>query len=164
MSQFNVYELSKLPKEILIKILLAKNNTSHFDLSYCYSMRDGVTNRINELKTEIIKNELIELMEDEDKAFVADITRIRISKNTSLKFKYLNFNITIRQSYINVILYKKVLYQENYGKVIELHDNKIAFVKSLKNFQNLLFSKIGIYTLFESICWFLDNDKLTLDI
>jgi hypothetical protein len=156
MSEFNVYELSKLPKEILIKILLAKDNTQYFDLSYCYAMRDRITNKIDSLKNKIIKDKLIELIENE-KIFIADMTGIRTSKNTYLKFEYLNHIITMGQDVIDVLLNGIIIYKERDG---EVRKNQITFTKSLKNFQNLLFS----YTLFESICWFLDNDKLTLDI
>lgn len=60
MSEFNVCSLSKLPKEILIKILLQKDNSEYFDLSYCYKMRDKIYSRIEKLKTEEIKRELFE--------------------------------------------------------------------------------------------------------
>ena len=126
MSEYNACQLSKLPKEILIKMLLAKDNTEHFDLFYCYGMKDKISSRIEKLKTEEIKRKLIEQIKSGEKeilCFISKITRIRFSENDDLEFEY-----------------------------------------SLQKFHQIICSKNGIYTVFENIGWFLDNDKLELNL
>ena len=165
MSEFNVCSLSKLPKEILIKILLQKDNSEYFDLSYCYKMRDKIYSRIEKLKTEEIKRELFESVEDEMcKDFIANITGIT-TNISDLKFEYLNHKIRMTCSgverEIHVTLQGKVVYRE-----IDdiLYVNKIAFDTDLRKIHKLMSRKIGVYTLFESIIEFLNNDKLELNI
>ena len=162
MSEYNTYTLSKLPKEILIKILLQKDNTEYFDLSYCYRMRDRVNLRMEKLKTEEVKRKLLEL-EDENSLtnFILNITRIRSSGSSLLKFEYLDHKITMgfdeEETYVT--LYGKEVYTEVDGRV---DANKISpdFHILLKKFRKLIFRKIGKYNLFDSIIWFLEHDKI----
>ena len=166
MSEYNTYSLSKLPKEILIKILLQKDNTEYFDLSYCYSMRDKINSRIENLKTEEVKRKLLELEEEKSfRDFILNITRMRSSKSSWLKFEYLDHKITIAldENETRVTLYgKEVLYTEITG----VHVNEISsdFNILLKNFQKMICRKIGKRTLFGIIVRFLERDEIELHI
>ena len=159
MSEYNAYCLSKLPKEILIKILLQKDNSAYFDLSYCYTMRDNVVTRIEKLKTEMIKRKLLEHMEDQD--FICNRTRIRSSNSTGfLKFEYLNYKIAMNTDEIHVTLNGKPVYSE-IEEEVELNLLTFELNHRVMQLHRVICKKIdSIYTVFDNISWFLDNDKL----
>ena len=158
MSEYNEYCLSKLPKEILIKILLQKDNTEYFDLSYCYTMRDKVNFRIEKLKTEAVKRKLLQHMEDKD--FICKMTRIKSSKTSGfLKFEYLNYKIAMNSDEIHVSLNEKPVYSE-IEEEVELNLLTFELNHRVMQLHRVICKKIGIYTVFDNISWFLDNDKL----
>lgn len=166
MSRYGVCELSKAPKEILIKMLLAKDNTEHFDLSYCYTMKNKINSRIEKLKTEDIKRKLLDLESEENvcKDFISKMTDMKCKTliRRYLDFYYLNYNIHIHPHQIHVTLESKVVYNEIIRSEIIIND--IEFSTSLQSFHILISRKIGIYTLFESIIRFLESDELELNI
>ena len=99
------------------------------------------------------------------KDFIANITGITTNISDCLKFEYLNHKIRMTctgvEKEIHVTLQGKVVYRE-----IDdiLYVNKIAFDTDLRKIHKLICRKIGVYTLFESIIEFLNNDKLELNI
>ena len=168
MSEYNACQFSKLPKEILIKMLLAKDNTEHFDLFYCYGMRDKINSRIQKLKTGEIKRKLIEQIKSGEKEilyFISKITRIRFSENDDLEFEYLNYKISMNFDEIRVAQDGKAVYVEMGGEIyLNLINFDFDLNYSLQKFHQIICSKNGIYTVFENIGWFLDNDKLELNL
>ena len=171
MSEYNVFQLSKLPKEILIKMFLAKDNTEHFDLSYCYRMKDKVSSRIEKLKTEEIKRKLIEQIkceEEKDKKdifdFISKITKIFLQDH-DLEFEYLNYKISMYYDEIRVTQDGEAVYIETDGEIhLNLINLNFELNYSLQKIHQIICSKNGIYTVFENIGWFLDNDKLELNL
>ena len=158
MSEYSACSLSKLPKEILIKMLLQKDNTEYFDLSYCYRIRDKVNSRIEKLKTEVIKIKLLEHIEDQD--FICMMTRIWSSKTTGfLKFEYLNYKIAMNFDEIHVTLNGEPVYTE-IEEEVELNLLTYELNYTVAQLYRVICKKIGIYTVFDNISWFLDNDKL----
>ena len=143
-------------------MLLAKDNTEHFDLSYCYSMKDKINSKIQKLKTEEIKRKLLDLdNKDEDcKDFISSINGMRRKKliHRYLKFHYQNYSIHLHPHQIYITSESRVVYNEIIKDKIIIND--IEFGKCLQSFHNLVSRKIGIYTLFESIMRFLENDEL----
>ena len=166
MSEYNTYSLSKLPKEILIKILLQKDNTEYFDLAYCYRVRDRVNLRMEKLKTEEVKRKLLELEDEKSLTnFILNITRIRSSGSSLLKIEYLDHKITMGfdEDELYVTLYGKEIYTEVDGRV-DANNISPDFHILLQKFWKLIFRKIGKYTLFDSIIWFLNVTELSLHI
>ena len=172
MAEYNVCQLSKLPKEILVKMLLAKDNTGHFDLSYCYRMKDKLSSRIEKLKTEEIKRKLIEQIkceEEKDKKeifdFISKITKISFLQNDDLEFEYLNYKISMYYDEIRVTQDEKPVYIETFGEIqLNLTNLNLELNYSLQKFHQIICTKNVIYTVFENIGWFLDNDKLELTL
>ena len=177
MSEYNACQLSKLPKEILIKMLLAKDNTEHFDLPYCYSVRDKINFRIEKLKTEEIKRKLIEQIEKEENTeeieqkdkkeicdFISKIIKISASDNDDLQFEYLNYKILMYYyDEIRITQDRKTIYLESQE---EIHVNMLTFEFNYvsQQFYRLICKKDGICTIFENILWLLNNDKLELNL